>query len=125
LAQVARVKAPALSDSTLAAELPLGVPASYWLDLRGYWPAETAKSLKIPMLILRAERDYQVTAADFEGWRKSLSARTDIEFKSYSKLNHFFIEGEGKSTQAEYDQPGNIPAYVIEDIAAWIMRHYR
>lgn len=124
-AQVARVKDPALSDSTPASGLPLGVPAVYWLDLRGYRPAETAKNLKIPMLILRGERDYQVTAADFEGWRKSLGKRADVEFKSYPKLNHFFIEGEGKGTPTEYDLAGNIPVYVIEDIAAWITRHYR
>jgi len=123
--QVARVKGPALSDSTPAAELPLGVPAGYWLDLRGYQPSETAKNLKMPMLILRGERDYQVTTADFEGWQKSLSVRADVEFKSYPKLNHFFIEGKGEITPAEYDLAGNIPAYVIEDIAAWVMRHYR
>ena len=123
-AQVARVKV-ALSDSTPAAILPLSVPASYWLDLRGYQPAETAKNLKIPMLILRGERDYQVTVVDFDGWRKSLWERPDVEFKSYPKLNHFFIEGEGKITPAEYDLAGNIAPYVIEDIAAWIMRHYQ
>jgi len=124
-AQVARVKSPALSDSTPSEQLPLGVPGRYWLNLRGYRPQETANNLKMPMLILRAERDYQVTAADFMGWRTALAKRPDVEFKSYPKLNHFFIEGKGKITPAEYDLAGNVASYVIEDIAAWITRHYR
>lgn len=124
-AQAARVKGSALSDSTPLNQLPLGVPGHYWLDLRGYRPQETAKNLKIPMLIMRAERDYQVTAADFIGWRTALAKRPDVDFKSYPKLNHFFIEGEGKITPAEYDLAGNVASPVIEDIAAWITRHYR
>jgi hypothetical protein len=34
----------------------VGVPASYWLDLKGYDPAAAAKKLGIPMLILQGER---------------------------------------------------------------------
>ena len=45
-----------------------------------------------------------------------------MEFKSYPKLNHFFIEGEGKSTPSEYDKVGHVAEYVIEDIAGWIKR---
>lgn len=115
-AQAHKVKDPKLS----ATERLFGVPAKYWLDLRGYDPAEAARDLKQPMLILQGERDYQVTMADFERWRKSLSARKDVEFKTYPKLNHLFMEGEGKSTPSEYPRTGNVARYVLDDIAAWV-----
>ncbi len=123
--QVARVKDPNLSPSVPACDLPHAVPASYWLDLRGYNPAEAAKSLDMPMLILQGARDYQVTVEDFDGWKKHLSKRADVTFRLYRKLNHHFMlgTGQGKSTPDEYDIPENIALEVIEDIAGWINKH--
>src|SRR3954470_20562571 len=97
-AEVARVKALKPGDTGAA----LGAPDSYWLDLRGYNPPEAAKALKAPLLILQGERDYQVTMDNFAAWKKALAGRPGVTFKSYPKLNHLFIEGEGKSTPAEY-----------------------
>jgi len=57
------------------------------------------------MLILQGERDYQVTMDDFQGWKKYLSVRATVEFKTYPKLNHLFEEGDGKSTPQEYERP--------------------
>jgi dienelactone hydrolase len=119
-AQVARVKDPNLSAATPAADLPLGIPANYWLDLRGYNPAEAAKVLQEPMLILQGERDYQVTTADFEGWQSALASRSDVQFKLYPNLNHLFIAGEGKITPTEYQTAGHVAEQVIVDIAEWI-----
>jgi hypothetical protein len=119
-AQVARVKDPGLLATTPAADLPLGIPASYWLDLRGYDPAEAAKDLQAPMLILQGERDYQVTTADFAGWQSTLASRPDVQFKLYPELNHLFIAGEGKITPAEYQNAGHVAEQVILDISEWI-----
>jgi dienelactone hydrolase len=121
--QVARLKDPALSIATPAKDLPLGASAKYWLDLRGYHPLEMAKQLKQPILIIQGERDYQVTMEDFKGWKNSLSSRQNIEFKTYPKLNHLFIEGEGKSTPDEYQKVGHVSEAVVSDIAAWIKTH--
>lgn len=118
--QVALVKDPALSRSTPSGDLPLNVPAAYWLDLRDYHPAELAKGETRPMLFLQGERDYQVTMEDFQAWKKSLSGMTNVEFKSYPKLNHLFIEGKGKSTPDEYATAGHVSGAVIADIARWI-----
>lgn len=41
-------------------------------------------------------------------------------FKSYQKLNHLLMEGEGVSQPMEYQKPNNIPEYVVNDIANWI-----
>ncbi len=118
--RVARVKDPALSPQAPAADLPLGMPAPYWLYLRRYNPAQTAKALPVPMLILQGERDYQVTMADFSLWQETLGARTDVKFKSYPGLNHLFIYGEGPGNPEEYLQPGNVAEEVIADIAEWL-----
>jgi len=101
----------------------LGIPVAYWLDLQNYRPAELAKSLPVPMLILQGERDYQVTMVDFQNWKTALSNRSDVQFKSYPDLYHLFISGTGQSTPQEYQKPGNVAATVINDIAAWVKQH--
>jgi dienelactone hydrolase len=120
--QVAKVKKLKPGDVTAPDELPLGLPASYWLDLRDYHPPTAARTLAHPMLILQGGRDYQVTRDDFEGWKKALSGRDNVSFKVYPVLNHLFIGGSGKSRPAEYQVAGHVAVEVIEDIADWIRR---
>lgn len=98
----------------------LGAYPEYWLDLHGYNPAKSSKNISQPMFILQGGRDYQVTEKDFEGWKAALSARADVFFKLYPTLNHLFITGKGKSSPAEYQNPGNMERSVINDIATWI-----
>jgi dienelactone hydrolase len=100
-----------------------GVPAAYWLDLRDYSPPEEARKLERPVLVLHAERDYNVTMDAFADWKRALSGRKDATFKSYPKLDHAFLEGEGPASDADYLQPRNVARQVVEDIAAWIVRH--
>ncbi|HTG31380.1 MAG TPA: alpha/beta fold hydrolase [Thermoanaerobaculia bacterium] len=114
-AEVARVKA-LKPDATGTA---LGAPVSYWLDLHGYNPPEAAKALKAPLLVLQGERDYQVTMDNFAAWKQALP---NAAFHTYPKLNHLFVEGEGKSTPKEYEKPGHVSEAVIADIAEWIGR---
>lgn len=111
---------PELSLDTPASKLPLGAPASYWLDIRNYNPAELTRELELPVYILQGERDYQVTMEDFALWKKVLAEKKNVSFKSYPKLNHLFIPGEGKSTPSEYSEPGHVAPYVITDISKWI-----
>lgn len=97
-----------------------GVPASYWLDLKGYDPAAAAKKLGIPILILQGERDYQVTMTEFGLWKNAVSGQKGVVMKSYPALNHLFVAGEGKSLPAEYSKPGHVAPQVIDDIVAFI-----
>ena len=120
--QAARIKQLTPADSA-SKELLLLAPTSYWLDLRGYRPPEVALKLKQPFLILQGERDYNVTMDSFHDWQRALAGRTNITFKSYPKLNHFFLEGTGPATDAEYARPRNIPEYVIQDIVGWIKQN--
>ena len=57
--QAALAGSPGLSPATPASELPFGLPASYWLDLRDYDPVATAAALDKPMLILQGGRDFR------------------------------------------------------------------
>jgi len=122
-AQVARANDPALTPDAPNSEMPLGIPASYWLDLRGYHPEQVARGLSQPLFILQGERDYQVTMDDFAAWKKALEGKKNAEFKSYPKLNHMFVAGDGPSSDEEYTKPGHVDKAVIEDVAAWIKRH--
>jgi hypothetical protein len=120
---VAKVKALTDADKGSTMKL-LGAMPAYWLDLRGYDPPETAKSVKKPMLFLQGERDYQVQTVDLENWKKALGSRKDVEFHLYPKLNHLFYEGEGVLVPLEYMQKhGSVAPYVVDDIAAWIGKH--
>jgi len=120
--QAAKVKALKPEDAS-STTLVFGVPASYWLDLRGYDPAEAAKGLKQPLLILQGERDYQVTMEDFKRWNTALAGKRNVTLKSYPGLNHLFIAGTSRSTPLEYDQAGHVDEHVIDDIASWIRKH--
>jgi uncharacterized protein len=120
--QVAKVKDRKLSPDTPAKDLPLNVPAPYWLALRAYDPAKSAARLKLPLLILQGERDYQVTMDDFAGWKKALAGRKGVVLKSYPKLNHLFMEGKGKAKPEEYSKEGHVAREVIDDIAAWVKK---
>ena len=77
------------------------------------------------MLIVQGERDYQVTMADFEAWKKALASRRNVTFRSYPKLNHLFMEGEGKAKPAEYDKAGHVARELVDDLAAWIKNQKR
>ncbi len=118
--KVARVKSPDLADMS-PQDLPLGISAAYWIDLRDHNPADIVKTLNMPILVLQGERDYQVLKTeDFEGWKAALNHKPNAAFKLFPKLNHLFIEGEGNSTPQEYLIEGHVKEDVVNTIAQWI-----
>ncbi|HEX3425058.1 MAG TPA: alpha/beta fold hydrolase [Acidimicrobiales bacterium] len=122
--QARRVDSPDLSPTTSSSELPFGVPAPYWLDLRAYQPATVAASLDIPMLFAQGGRDYQVTVdGDLATWQRALANRPDVTVRIYPADNHFFFPGSGPSTAAESEPAQHVDATVIADIADWITGH--
>jgi dienelactone hydrolase len=122
LARQARtVDSPDLSDATPADDLPFGVPAAYWLDLRGYDPAATAAMLGKPMLILQGGRDYQVTVEDdLARWRAALAGSPGVTIRVYDADNHLFFTGSGPSKPSEYEPAQHMDPAVITDIADWL-----
>jgi dienelactone hydrolase len=110
-----------LSPSTPSGELPLGAPASYWLDLRDYDPAGLAATLGKPMLILQGGRDYQVTVADdLARWQAALADRPEVTIRVYPELNHLFAPGSGPSSPAEYEPAQHVDPTVITDVVSWL-----
>ena len=123
-AQVALAESPDLTPSTPASELPLGVPASYWLDLRTYDPLATAAGLRIPMFFSQGGRDYQVPSSELQGWQSALAGHSDVAFRVYPALDHLLFTGSGPSTPAGYTVPGqHVAAELVADVAAWITGH--
>jgi len=121
---VKEIESPTLTADAKVSFLGTTIPGSYFLDLRSYHPAELAAKLEMPLLILRGERDYQVTGEDLDGWKKTLAGRQDVTFKVYPGLYHLFMPssspGTGLGTPADYQKPGHVAEPVIEDIASWI-----
>ncbi len=95
-------------------------PTEFWKSIKNYKPVEVLKTLEMPVLFLQGDRDYQVTNDDLKLWKTGYLEKQNWSFISYPKLNHLFIEGEGKPGPSEYWNGGNIPMYVIEDIAGWV-----
>jgi len=110
-----------VSPTTPASDLPLGVPAAHWLDLRTYDPLATARDLAIPVFLAQGGRDYQVPPSELAAWREALAGPSDATFREYPGLNHLLMAGSGPSTPAEYSEPGHVASEVVADLAAWIL----
>ncbi len=126
-AEAAKAQAAMIQDNSFDPANPpkgysLGIPY-YFYDMKNYDVIGTARQIEKPILVLQGERDYQVSPkTDYEGWKKAFEGKSNAEFKLYPKLNHMYMEGEGQSTPVEYYVNGNIPQYVINDIAGFIKK---
>ena len=105
-----------------SSEFYLGAYSAYWIDLQKYEPPKEAKSIRKPFLILQGERDYQVTMVDFKNWKKELEGKESVTFRSYPKLNHIFMSGEGIPSPADYSKTNHVAEKVIDDIVHWILQ---
>lgn len=118
--QVERVNA--LREGDDARDLLLGVGAAYWLDLAAHDPASLIAEETRPVLVLHADRDYQVTLDDFARWETALGDKESATLKRYPALDHLFIPGEGPSRPSDYQRPGHVAEEVVADIAAFVTR---
>jgi pimeloyl-ACP methyl ester carboxylesterase len=115
--QAAVVDGPDLSSAT-PADLPFGMPSSFWLDLREYDAVATAAKLDVPILILQGGRDYQVTVADdLPAWRDGLP---DATIKVLDADNHLFFPGSGPSTPADYESAQHVDPEAVRTILNWL-----
>jgi hypothetical protein len=111
---------PTLKLGETVSMLGVPLPAAYVLDLRSYDPAATAARLKIPILVLRGESDYQVDRTDFEGWKKALAGHSNVTMKSYPGLCHLFTPAGNPPSPTDYDKPGHVAKGTLDDIASWV-----
>jgi pimeloyl-ACP methyl ester carboxylesterase len=118
--QVTRVKSTDL-ETAKPEELPMGVPASWWLSLRDYSPLEVAKQVAKPTLVMQGDRDFQVTATDFELWKSAIGGKPWATMLLFKGLNHLFESGEGQPSPEEYARPAHVHSTVISKLADWIL----
>lgn len=112
-----------LDEETPPGELPFGVPAHYWIDLRDHDPLAAVRQLELPMLFLQGGRDYQVTVDDdLPLWQDAVSGHPDALVRTYPDDDHYFFTGTGASTPVSYQQPQHVDPDVVTDIADWIGR---
>jgi len=118
----AQVESPSLKPDAVVDFFGSPIPGSYFLDLQTYDPGKTAGSLKIPILVLQGGRDYQVTSADFDVWKKALASDPRATFKFYPEYTHLFMAGTGSgpASPEDYSVAGNVSEDVVTDIAKWI-----
>jgi len=84
--------------STPRNDLPLGAPASYWLEFRDYDPVATAASLNCPVLAVQGGRDYHSTVPDdFARWQSGLADRPEVTVRYYPSDNHLFARPTGRA----------------------------
>jgi uncharacterized protein len=114
-------ESPTLKPDDTLSLMGAPVPGSYALDLRAYDPAATAARLRIPILVLQGEGDYQVTVKDdFAGWKKALANHHNVTMKSYPGLSHLFMPAGNPPSPADYQKADHVSVSAIDDIAAWI-----
>jgi fermentation-respiration switch protein FrsA (DUF1100 family) len=113
-----RVRDRTLRPSDDVTFLGTKMPATYFLDLRGYSPADVAARLELPILVLHGDRDIQVALADFERWQRALASRPRARLKRYATLTHLFVEGNG--TVEDYEKPAHVAQAVIDEVAGFI-----
>ncbi len=97
----------------------LGAYKAYWQYLVNYDPLTKVESMKMPMLFLQGENDYQVPLSDFETWKEHAPVDNST-FISYPHLNHLLMYSENESTPDDYYTQSHVDDKVINDIAHWI-----
>lgn len=115
IARLARLK-----PNTPRALLPLGLSAAFWLDLKGQAPRALVRQLRLPMLFLQGERDYQVTLVDLAGWQRALAGRKNVRVRRYPRANHLLLDNPGKPHPREFQRPGYVTKQAIVDIVEFI-----
>jgi dienelactone hydrolase len=101
----------------------LGVPAAYWRDLAGRDGIAKSRRLKAPLLLLRGERDYQVTEEDIAIWRKGLGKQANVAIETLPSDNHLFVPGSGKPGPAEFAKPGHVDEALVTRLVAFVQRY--
>ena len=103
----------------------LGVPLDYWKQLDAVRPTDDLASVmradpSLRVLIVRGDRDYQVTAADWAAWRAATAGEARAASRQYPSLNHLFVARTGRPGPAEYEQIGHVAGLFVTDLAEWI-----
>ncbi len=117
--QVKNIKENNYDSTTVGPLLPLGLPGSFWISLKDYYPDSVASLQKQAYLILNGGRDYQVTTLEAKKWNNgnnNKASKTII----YPEMNHLFYKGEGICLPSEYYEENSFDSEVLMDMVNWI-----
>lgn len=109
-----------LNENSPSDSLLFGLSAKYWLSLKNLKYKELISKSKKRMFFAFGSRDYNVPLKDEQIWRQILTGKSNVYFKTYDKLNHLFIYGEGISNPAEYEIESYVSPDLIDDLNNWI-----
>lgn len=102
-------------------ENPL-LPVEYLKSLDKVEDVKYLEKIKLPLLFLQGEADFQVSPdRDFKVLKEMFGDRDNAKFILYTGLNHLFIAGNHQGTPEDYRVPGNVDQQVIDDIAEFIL----
>ncbi|MBX9571472.1 MAG: alpha/beta fold hydrolase [Candidatus Obscuribacterales bacterium] len=98
----------------------LGLERTWWLDVQNYDHVNSTQKIKKPVLLIQGDKDYQVTAMNFDAWKKALSDQPNFKLKTYPNLSHVFAKAGDTPGPTDYLSPLNVSDEVVSDLAAWI-----
>jgi uncharacterized protein len=112
---------PAHATAEQQAPLPLGLPASMWIDIARYDPAATLLAEpRLPALLTFGERDFQVPIREKALWEARLKGRPNTTIVAFPGLNHLLMTGTGPVSPAEYTRPDHVSQALIDRVTGWI-----
>lgn len=121
-----RARMLAQVDSQVGAWLNMN-PWSRWFGT--HEPLETARRLRMPVLIQHGELDRQVTVGQADSLATAIRAggNRDVTVKIYPRMNHLFLVTDGDGSPSEYGALRNqlVPDEVMDDMAEWLARKLR
>lgn len=101
------------------------LPAAYVVSLNELNLAEIAQTLRIPLLVLQGDADFQISAdRDFEAWKEVLVDVPDVTYQLFPGLNHLFMETTGAEDMTDYDEPNVVAPEVSEAIVDWMTERW-
>jgi dienelactone hydrolase len=113
-----------LRKNTPADSLMPGLTANYLLHLQSINPKNMVNYLAgKPLLILHAEKDYQVNEEDLDLWVKYYGNISRFKAITIKDANHIFIKVNTTNaycTPRDYQIPGNVEENVILLLEKWI-----
>jgi hypothetical protein len=106
-----------LSDSAMV----LLAPARVWYELMDSSYVKQAGRLKIPTFILQSGGNSGAMEEDLNNWRKALSGRSNVVFKSYDYADYFRRPGGigEEAVESEIDA-APVSRQIVDDLGAWI-----
>ena len=85
-----------------------------------YNPVGTARGLRMPMLFLQGGHDFQVTATDFNMWKKGLEGCRNARFVWLENCDHLLRETREMAVPKNYMLPGRVSGKAVEAIEKFI-----